>query len=268
MLTADDVKAMAPKPLVFALANPEPEIRPELAMPHAAIVATGRSDYPNQINNVLCFPGFFRGLLDVRARRVTDVMKIEAAQAIAGVISEDELTADYIIPSVFDRRVAPAVARAVARAAVQSGVARRQPKQVVRGELRQVGWAPPTASRQLVGGAHPTVRTHSAFRRIRIPGAFRGHASLLDICVIWTRDLDLRAEGATDDLLQKRRPLPAIPALGYVQSPVCERLPCPPDQVERNPGQDQQHADSRGQGLARNHVNQERRAHRQVQRGA
>ena len=83
VLTADDVKAMARDPLVFALANPDPEIHPELAMPHAAVVATGRSDHPDQINNVLCFPGFFRGMLDVRARRVTDAMKIAASNAIA-----------------------------------------------------------------------------------------------------------------------------------------------------------------------------------------
>jgi malate dehydrogenase (oxaloacetate-decarboxylating) len=128
VLSVDDLKAMAPAPIVFALANPDPEIDPELAAPHAGVLATGRSDYPNQINNVLCFPGFFRGMLDVRAHRVTESMKIAAARAIAGVIAEGELLADYIVPSVFDRRVATAVAQAVGEAAVVDGVARREQK--------------------------------------------------------------------------------------------------------------------------------------------
>lgn len=129
-LTARDVQRMAKDPIVFALANPDPEIAPEDAQPYVRIMATGRSDYPNQINNVLCFPGFFRGLLDVRARRVVPEMKIAAAQAIADVISESDLHEDYIVPSVFDRRVAPAVAAAVAQVAVATNVARRQQKQV------------------------------------------------------------------------------------------------------------------------------------------
>ena len=128
VLSVDDLKTMAQAPIVFALANPDPEIDPDLAAPHAAIMATGRSDYPNQINNVLCFPGLFRGMLDVRAHRVTESMKIAAAQAIAGVIAEGELLADNIVPSVFDRRVAAAVAQAVAGAAVADGVARRDQK--------------------------------------------------------------------------------------------------------------------------------------------
>ncbi len=128
VLTAADVQRMAPDPIVFALANPDPEIEPELAAPYARIVATGRSDYPNQINNVLCFPGFFRGMLDVRASRVTDTVKLAAADAIASVIAPEELTFDYIVPSVFDRRVAKAVAESVARAAVDSGIAGRQVK--------------------------------------------------------------------------------------------------------------------------------------------
>jgi malate dehydrogenase (oxaloacetate-decarboxylating) len=128
VLGVEDLKKMAPRPIVFALANPDPEIDPDLAAPHAAVVATGRSDYPNQINNVLCFPGFFRGMLDVRACRVVDAMKIAAAGAIAGVIAEGDLTPDYIIPSVFDRRVAVAVAKAVSHAAVEAGVARREHK--------------------------------------------------------------------------------------------------------------------------------------------
>jgi malate dehydrogenase (oxaloacetate-decarboxylating) len=123
-----DIKGMASKPIVFALANPDPEITPEEASPHAKIMATGRSDYPNQINNVLCFPGLFRGALDVRARLINEPMKLAAANAIAGVISENELHEDYIVPSVFDRRVAKLVADAVAQAAIETGVARRHNK--------------------------------------------------------------------------------------------------------------------------------------------
>jgi malate dehydrogenase (oxaloacetate-decarboxylating) len=107
------------------MANPEPEIMPELAMGHARIIATGRSDYPNQINNVLCFPGIFRGALDVRAREISEEMKLAAARAIADVIPEDQVSEDYIIPSVFDERVAPAVAETVAEAAKEDGQARR-----------------------------------------------------------------------------------------------------------------------------------------------
>jgi malate dehydrogenase (oxaloacetate-decarboxylating) len=125
LLTPADVQTMAGDAIVFALANPDPEIAPEDAAPHARIVATGRSDYPNQINNVLCFPGLFRGLLDVRARAVTLEMKLASAAAIAGAISDDELRADYIVPSVFDRRVASAVADAVAKTAIEQGLARK-----------------------------------------------------------------------------------------------------------------------------------------------
>jgi len=132
LLRADDVKRMADDPVVFALANPDPEILPEEASPYARVVATGRSDYPNQINNVLCFPGFFRGMLDVRARRVTDEMKTAAATAIANVIADEKITPDYIIPSVFDRRVAETVAGAVSNAAIKCGVAQRQQKSGVR----------------------------------------------------------------------------------------------------------------------------------------
>ncbi|HUG93052.1 MAG TPA: malic enzyme-like NAD(P)-binding protein [Planctomycetaceae bacterium] len=128
VLSVADVRRMGDSPIVFALANPDPEIAPEAALPYVAVMATGRSDYPNQINNVLCFPGFFRGMLDVRARQVTESMKIAAAEAIAAVIAENEVLPDYIIPSVFDRRVATSVAEAVSRAAVESGVARRQQK--------------------------------------------------------------------------------------------------------------------------------------------
>ncbi|MFI0792209.1 NADP-dependent malic enzyme [Micromonospora rubida] len=117
------VAGMAPGAIVFALANPTPEVHPEVAGRHVAVVATGRSDYPNQINNVLAFPGVFRGALDARATRITEGMKVAAADAIAGVVAET-LTADAIVPSPLDPRVAPAVAAAVAEAARRDGVAR------------------------------------------------------------------------------------------------------------------------------------------------
>ncbi len=126
VLKARDVQTMARDPIVFAMANPVPEIMPEEAAPHVRVMATGRSDYPNQINNVLCFPGFFRGLLDCRASRVTDEMKIAAAQAIASIVGRNELHEEYIIPSVFNKKVAPAVAREVVKAAHRAGVARRK----------------------------------------------------------------------------------------------------------------------------------------------
>jgi malate dehydrogenase (oxaloacetate-decarboxylating) len=119
------VRRMAARPIVFAMANPEPELRVEAVGDAVAIMATGRSDYPNQINNVLAFPGVFRGALDVRAKAINEEMKLAAAQAIAGVVADDELDAEYIIPSVFNREVVKAVALAVARAAEASGVARR-----------------------------------------------------------------------------------------------------------------------------------------------
>lgn len=123
--TVEDIKKMNTDPFVFAMANPDPEIRPELASPHVKVMATGRSDYPNQINNVLCFPGLFRGLLDVRASHVHQTMKVAAAKAIANVIDPNDVAPDYIIPSVFDRRVVKAVAEAVGNAAVKAGVSRR-----------------------------------------------------------------------------------------------------------------------------------------------
>ncbi len=125
VLTLEHLGSMNEDPIIFAMANPDPEIRPELAVGKARIIATGRSDYPNQINNVLCFPGIFRGALDVRAREIDEPMKLAAAEAIAGVIPEDDLSEDYIIPSVFDERVAPAVAEAVSETAKQTGMARR-----------------------------------------------------------------------------------------------------------------------------------------------
>jgi malate dehydrogenase (oxaloacetate-decarboxylating) len=117
------IAAMAPRSIVFALSNPEPEVHPDLARAHALVVATGRSDFPNQINNVLAFPGVFRGALDVRASAITEDMKLAAADALAALVGDD-LAADYIIPAAFDPRVAPAVAAAVATQARADGVAR------------------------------------------------------------------------------------------------------------------------------------------------
>lgn len=125
IVTADMIRLMARDPIVFPMANPVPEIMPEEALRGgAAVVGTGRSDYDNQINNVLAFPGIFRGALDVRARDINDEMKMAASRAIASLVSDEELTPRYILPEAFDRRVGPAVARAVAEAAVRSGVAR------------------------------------------------------------------------------------------------------------------------------------------------
>jgi malate dehydrogenase (oxaloacetate-decarboxylating) len=118
LLTPADIEGMASDAIVFALANPDPEIDPNVAREHAAVVATGRSDEPNQINNVLAFPGVFRGALDAEARQISEPMKLAAARAIAAVVHPDELGPNYIIPSVFNPEVAPAVARAVAEAAV------------------------------------------------------------------------------------------------------------------------------------------------------
>ncbi|MBK9529861.1 MAG: NAD-dependent malic enzyme [Acidobacteria bacterium] len=122
----NDLANMAKEPIVFAMANPTPEIMPEEAAGHVAVMATGRSDYPNQINNVLCFPGIFRGALNCRASRITEGMKLAAAHAIADIIGPEELHPDYIIPSVFDRRVGEAVAHKVEEAAYNDGVARRE----------------------------------------------------------------------------------------------------------------------------------------------
>ena len=124
-VTPEMVKSMAPDPILFPMANPTPEIMPDLAKEAgAAVVGTGRSDFPNQINNVLAFPGIFRGALDVRASDINDAMKIAAAKAIASFVTDDKLSADYIIPSALDKSVAQAVAKAVAQAAKDTGVAR------------------------------------------------------------------------------------------------------------------------------------------------
>ena len=124
-VTEEMVRSMADDPIIMAMANPTPEIMPELAHKAGArIVCTGRSDYPNQVNNLLAFPGIFRGALDVRAKEINEEMKLAAAHAIASLISEKELTPDHVITSPFDPRVAPAVAKAVAKAAIETGVAR------------------------------------------------------------------------------------------------------------------------------------------------
>jgi malate dehydrogenase (oxaloacetate-decarboxylating) len=127
LLTAEDLKKMAPDPIVFAMANPVPEIMPEEALPYVRIMATGRSDYPNQINNVLCFPGLFKGALRCYARQINEEMKLAAARAIASCIPEDALNEDEIIPSVYNRMVAIKVADEVERVAVESGLARKHP---------------------------------------------------------------------------------------------------------------------------------------------
>jgi malate dehydrogenase (oxaloacetate-decarboxylating) len=128
VVTAADIKSMRRDPIVFAMANPTPEIMPEEAGSAVRVMATGRSDYPNQINNSCCFPGFFRGMFDVRARRVNDEMKLAAAHALAAIVGDEDLSEEYITPSMFDARVVPAVAAAVAEAAVRTGVARRKPR--------------------------------------------------------------------------------------------------------------------------------------------
>jgi len=127
VLSAEDVETMAENRIVFAMANPNPEIDPAAAMPIVKVFATGRSDYPNQINNVLVFPGVFRGALDCRARRINEPMKLAAARAIASVVSENELNAQYIIPSIFNEQVVAKVRHAVVETAILTGVARRTP---------------------------------------------------------------------------------------------------------------------------------------------
>jgi malate dehydrogenase (oxaloacetate-decarboxylating) len=134
-ISAAAVRQMASDPIVFAMANPVPEVQPEEVAKDVAIMATGRSDYPNQINNVLAFPGVFRGALDVRASAINEDMKLAAARAIAGVIADDELHAEYIVPSVFNRSVVKAIAEGVADAAIATGVARRTRDQVAEQEV-------------------------------------------------------------------------------------------------------------------------------------
>jgi malate dehydrogenase (oxaloacetate-decarboxylating) len=134
VMPAEALARMNRDAMVFAMANPNPEVTPEEAAPYARIIATGRSDYPNQINNVLCFPGIFRGALDVRAREITEEMKMAAARGIASIVTDAELREDYIIPSVFNRDVADAVAAAVADQAKAQG------NNQARGD--EIGYAP------------------------------------------------------------------------------------------------------------------------------
>lgn len=141
-LTEEMIKKMNNDSIIFAMANPEPEIMPDQAKKAGArVIGTGRSDFPNQVNNVLAFPGIFRGALDVRATRINEKMKVAAARAIAELITEEELTEDYVIPGPFDKRVAPTVARSVAKAAMESGVARIQvdPEEVYQKTLDLTG---------------------------------------------------------------------------------------------------------------------------------
>lgn len=121
LLMADDLGVMAEEPVVFALSNPVPEVDPVAGRERCAVMATGRSDFPNQINNVLCFPGFFRGLLDARARFVTETTKLAAAKAISELVSDSELSRDYILPAALDKRVPAAVAEEVRKAAKDEG---------------------------------------------------------------------------------------------------------------------------------------------------
>jgi malate dehydrogenase (oxaloacetate-decarboxylating) len=139
VVTKEMVQSMAAKPVIFGLANPVPEVMPEEALEAGAtVIGTGRSDYPNQVNNVLGFPGIFRGTLDVRARVINQEMKVAAAYAIAGLVAESELSTEYIIPKPFDRRVVPQVALAVAKAAMETNVARTpKPEQELIGELKK-----------------------------------------------------------------------------------------------------------------------------------
>jgi len=129
VLKPEDLALMAKDPIVFALANPDPEISPELAIPHCRVYASGRSDYPNQCNNLLSFPGIFRGALDVQAKSINEPMLLAAAKALSRVVPESAVSEEYILPSVFDKKIVPKVAKAVAQAAIDSGIARRTKKE-------------------------------------------------------------------------------------------------------------------------------------------
>ena len=136
-IEAKDLAKMNRDAIVFAMANPTPEIMPEEAAPYVRIMATGRSDYPNQINNVLCFPGMFRGALDCHATDINEEMKLAAAHAIANVIKEEELSEDYIVPGVFNPAVAEAVAREVKKAAIRTGVGRKKSASYENGQTQK-----------------------------------------------------------------------------------------------------------------------------------
>ena len=126
ILQLEDLALMAKDPIVLALANPDPEIAPEDALPYSRVYASGRSDYPNHCNNLLSFPGIFRGALDVQAKTINESMLLAGAEALAGIIPEAALSEEYIIPSVFDKHIVPQVATAISNAAIESGVARRK----------------------------------------------------------------------------------------------------------------------------------------------
>ena len=130
VLQQEDLALMAKDPIVLALANPDPEIAPDTALPYCRVYASGRSDYPNQCNNLLSFPGIFRGALDVQAKIINEPMLLAGAQALAGIIPEPALSEEYILPSVFDKQVVTQVAKAVSKAAIDSGVARRKKKEM------------------------------------------------------------------------------------------------------------------------------------------
>jgi malate dehydrogenase (oxaloacetate-decarboxylating) len=129
ILKSENLAVMANDPIVFALANPDPEISPELAIPHCRVYASGRSDFPNQCNNLLSFPGIFRGALDVQAKSINEPMLLAAAKALSKIVPESALSEEYILPSVFDKQIVPKVSKAVAQAAIDSGIARRTKKE-------------------------------------------------------------------------------------------------------------------------------------------
>jgi malate dehydrogenase (oxaloacetate-decarboxylating) len=133
VLKPEDLALMTKDPIVLALANPDPEISPELAIPYCRVYASGRSDYPNQCNNLLSFPGIFRGALDVQAKSINEPMLLAAAKALSRIVPESALSEEYILPSVFDKQIVPKVAKAVAQAAIDSGIARRTKKETEEG---------------------------------------------------------------------------------------------------------------------------------------
>ena len=204
--SVDQLKTMAKDPIVFAMANPTPEIMPEVAAPYVRVMATGRSDYPNQINNVLAFPGIFKGALACRATQISEGMKVAAAEAIAACIRDDELNEDYIIPSVFNRNVAPTVAEKVIEVAQAEGLARRVPG-TGRGPARHVE-GPPATRRTRVStterDAHSTPRPAgcaSTCTATSPPTAQDGHE--------WRRGADAAAD---DPRAQERQGLGARPS--------------------------------------------------------
>ena len=169
IIDAHDLQKMNPEPFVFAMANPNPEVKPEEAAPYVRVMATGRSDYPNQINNVLAFPGIFRGALDARATAITEDMKLAAARGIASVVGDDELDEDYIIPSVFNRDVAREVAAAVSEVAERTLDAPASP-------ISRPSSAPPSADARR---GHRRDRDDRQRARARARGARRrGHRPL------------------------------------------------------------------------------------------